>query len=692
MTKFTRREFLKTAALSSAALAALVGLSPVLDWRKGQPHDPLQAVLATTCSGCPAGCGLVATVSDGRVCQVAGNPNHPLNRGKDCTKRQVALQEFAGLDRVKAPLQWEPRGSGISKTIDWANAIDVVKSAFQKFQPGEIAFLMGPFPDHLYDLVQILSTRLGNASVLRLDLRAELEGRVTLMDATQRLFGVSRLPYFDIGRADVVFSFGSNLEETWLSLPAESLSAGRSLDPNRMDFKGHVVQFGPHSSRAAAGGAEWIPVKPGTEGLLAQVMARLCAEHIAGRPPDSSVSLDSSAIAEACGVPLGELKRLARLFVEAQHKLAVPGGAVLGQTHGLAVGEAVLALNALVGNLGKPGGVFLTPDLPVFMGSALRPSTFAELAGFIERLRSGQVKALFIHGVDPLADLPGVFGFADALGKAELVVSFASFYDQTAMQADYIFPDRPPLESWGYQRCLAASQYMAISGLQPVLEPLEGSLSTADLLLAAAPATAPAFRDEMDFIQKSLFPLMTQGGVCQAECPEDFWEQWLQHGGWWKVKPGLLPPVPIRSVDQTWKSATCGEPVNDHRNDDHQNDAHHSEVSLLVFVESNLAGFTLTGGKLCSASQSEKKIRLEIHPETARSLGVHVGDIARVTSPAGEIQGVVCECKTVQLDCVAIPLERGQAGNPLDLLGLEQNESGCLASVLIKVRVTKAEI
>ncbi len=101
-------------------------------------------------------------------------------------------------------------------------------SAFRSYQPGELAFVLGLFPDHLNDLVQMLAQALGGASVLRFDPLGEFEGRVTLMDATQTLFGVSRIPYFDLRHAGVIFSFGSSFQESWLSPAAGALHSGRS--------------------------------------------------------------------------------------------------------------------------------------------------------------------------------------------------------------------------------------------------------------------------------------------------------------------------------------------------------------------------------------------------------------------------------------------------------------------------------
>jgi hypothetical protein len=64
---------------------------------------------------------------------------------------------------------------------------------------------------------------------------------------------------------------------------------------------------------------------------------------------------------------------------------------------------------------------------------------------------------LFMHGVNPVFELPSHFGFAEALASVPQVISFATFPDETAVASDYIFPDHHGLESWGYQRAVTGT-------------------------------------------------------------------------------------------------------------------------------------------------------------------------------------------------------------------------------------------
>ena len=77
------------------------------------------------------------------------------------------------------------------------------------------------------------------------------------------------------------------------------------------------------------------------------------------------------------------------LYVDEQ---AIPGGVALGQSNGLQAAQAVLALNALVSNYGQAGGVSfapLSPTIDAYHG----PASMQEMADFVNKMKSGQVKA-----------------------------------------------------------------------------------------------------------------------------------------------------------------------------------------------------------------------------------------------------------------------------------------------------------
>ena len=79
-------------------------------------------------------------------------------------------------------------------------------------------------------------------------------------------------------------------------------------------------------------------------------------------------------------------------------------------------------------------------------------------------MNSGGITTLFIHGVNPVFELPKSLGFAEALANVGTVISFATFPDETAVASDYIFPDHHGLESWGYQRVATGADTICAFG------------------------------------------------------------------------------------------------------------------------------------------------------------------------------------------------------------------------------------
>ena len=210
-----------------------------------------------------------------------------------------------------------------------------------------------------------------------------------------RFLAQTSLPFFDLGNSDLVFSFGANFLETYLS----PVAYGRGYSDMRQGKlggkRGYLVQFEPRLSQTAAAADVWVPVIPGTEGLVALGIGRAAAQLRGGDLPAAYQNVDLGQVANASGVSQETLKRLAGLFVNAAHPLAIPGGSALGASNGLEAGQAILALNVLAKNLGQPGGVFLTPPLPVHASNPAIPNTFKEMENLVDLMKSGKHPGAF---------------------------------------------------------------------------------------------------------------------------------------------------------------------------------------------------------------------------------------------------------------------------------------------------------
>src|SRR4029079_10167407 len=123
-----RRRFLAVLGVSGAGAAALSGCStervqkliPYLV----QSEDQVPGVptwYASTCTECAAGCGLHVKTREGRAIKLEGNPEHPVNRGKLCSRGQDSLQGLYNPGRLKGPMARAAGGDFQSST--WDDAI-----------------------------------------------------------------------------------------------------------------------------------------------------------------------------------------------------------------------------------------------------------------------------------------------------------------------------------------------------------------------------------------------------------------------------------------------------------------------------------------------------------------------------------------------------------------------------------------
>lgn len=679
---FSRRDFLKLAGVGAAAATALTGCGPASRYVVREPYTKMpeytyngqSTFYATTCRECAAACGLVVRTHQGRAIKVEGNPYNPLNLGKTCARGQASLQGLYNPDRIQAPGQHQ-RGEKTFNEMDWDAALGVVGKALAE---GDFAFLLGSAPDHLFDLAAELSKAYGAAAPLRFSALAAFEARATLGEAARAVFGKPNNLFFDLSNADMVFSFGANFLETWLAPVAYT----RGFANMRRAKRGYLVQFEPRMSQTAAKADEWIPVRPGTEGLVALAIGSLAAQ-IKGKVLAAFDGVDLAAVAETSGVEQATLERLAQLFAAAERPVALPGGAPLAQSNGLAAGKAILALNALTS-----GGLYLTA--PAAVNDAYhRPASLKEMSAFIERMRAGKIKTLFVHGVNPLFELPRALGFREALEKVPTVISFASFPDETALAADYVFPDHTGLESWGYQRAATGAGQKLISGAQPVVAPFYNTRATADVLLTASAGKLP-YADEVAFLQAQVSGLVgAADGFFGAGDLPSFWAQFQQFGGWWTNEPQWNIPEPP-SLDKALSveaPPTGGE----------------GEFYLHVFPSPILAEAGANKPWLQEIPDPMTTVMwnswLEINPLTADELGLLDDDVVQLISPFGTLEIPVYRYPAIRPDTVALPFGQGHSAygryaegrgvNPADLLGGDFNSAGDLAFSGLKVQIKK---
>ena len=430
----SRRSFLKAAGFAFAG-AALTGCSraPVEDALpyQIQPEGVVAGrsqYYASTCGACQAGCGLLAKVRDGRPIKLEGNPGQTISRGATCAAGQASILGLYDSLRLKQPLA----GNKPSTFADVDRAVTAQIDVLRRSERA-IRFLSGTVtsPTKQAAIDRFLGQFRNARHVMYDALSAS-----AILDAHQQTHEVRLLPHYRFNQADVIASFDCDFLGTWIS-PVEFAHdyASRRHPPTmswHIQFEGRMSLTGTKADRR-------VRIAPNE---VHQQISRL-AERIAennGRGDDVA----------------------GRLLAARGRSLVVCG------VNDIHIQVLVNYINHLLGNYGAT----LDIDYP----SRQQQGSDRELANLLDELRAGQIAALFIDGVNPLAELPEVPG----LERVGLVVSFAGALDETAEHAHYVCPDHHYLESWADAETIAGQ----ISLTQPAIRPLGDTRAVIETLAA----------------------------------------------------------------------------------------------------------------------------------------------------------------------------------------------------------------
>jgi menaquinone reductase, molybdopterin-binding-like subunit len=663
-----RRQFLKLGG--SAAFATLFGGCDKAQ-RKIIPFviPPENLVLgealwyASACGQCPAGCGIVVRVSEGRAKKVEGNPLHPVNRGKLCARGQAALQALYHPERLSRPMKLSgERGSGAYRPVSWEEALSLLMAQLKKTRaeaPASLLMLTDPIRGH----AGLVSGRFMKAFGSPNRVAWDPFGQDALLAACEAVHGVRDLPEYDIAGARYLLSFSGDFLETWVS-PVHYAGAYGRMRGDRETTRGKFIHFGPRLSMTAASADLFLPISPGTEGIVALGIAHVMIRdkltpQAAAAGPLMAAGLSAYTPKEVegrTGVQTHNVVSAAVEFSRNQPGLAI-GGTACGSTgNGAFNHSAVALLNDLAGNVGKPGGVVFPDRSRAFARyGAERPllspppeSGYAAVRGALERMRSGAFRMAILAGAgNPAFTLPPALKFPEALSKVPFTVAFASFLDETSSLADLVLPVPTFLEAWG-DDIAPVGHGGAVTLRQPVVEPFRDARTMADVLLAAAgemggePAKALPWKSMKECLEKAY------GG------PGGAMEKALQNGGFF---PADAPPSrPARkgarpALPAAREAAFDGDP---------------GKFPLVLHLYPSVALYDGRGANLSWLQELPDPVTtavwrnwVELNPKTAAKLGLSDGDGVAVASPSGKIAAHVAFNPGLAPDVAAMPMGQG---------------------------------
>ncbi len=675
-----RRDFLKVLGVSGAG-AGLVGCSTDKVERLIPYVTPPEEITpgvatwySTACAECPAGCGVWVKTREGRAVKLEGNADHPVSQGALCARGHSALQGVYDPDRLDQPMR---RNGDAFEPVSWDEAESLLADGLRA-AGNDVLLVSGRTGPSLTRLQEDLMEAVGGSRV-----EYEALSEAPLREAARMAFGTDAVPTFDFEAAGIVFSFGADFLESWLSPVEHARGFARMSGTDTEGEKGRFVFVGPRLSLTGQNADEWIPVHGGSEGLVALAMAHVIVRDEGGDPGPYAELLetyDPQSVAQEIDVSAEILEQLARQFLSEGPGLAV-GPGVAGQSgNATAINLAVLILNAVAGSVGQtvhPGRSHLTA------ASAGQGSLF----GAIESMSQGGVQALILHGTNPQYTLPPAAGFADAVGAVGFTVAISDRIDETAELADLVLPAQHPLESWGDSNPRPGLWTIQQPAMRPV--PHFDSRSSGDILLALARNLDHDLGAETfyDYLRARWDELHQEAGS-PGESFSAFWRQTLRDG-----LVEVSAPEPAAPALQTPDRALTFEPA----------PLDGEGLALLVYPSSRFGdGRGANRPWLQELPDPVSKIGwhswIEIHPETATERGLRKGEIVRVTSPHGELEVPVWTYPGIRRDTVALAMGGGhtrfgryaddQGVNPMTLLPATiEQPSGSLVHLATRVEI-----
>ncbi|OGP75444.1 MAG: hypothetical protein A2W09_05945 [Deltaproteobacteria bacterium RBG_16_50_11] len=594
--KVNRRDFLKMGAGAGVAVALGGGY-----WKWTQfpavekPNEPgVERWLPTVCGQCMGGCGILVRVIDGWAVNIAGNPLHPVNRGTLCPKGIAGLHGLYDPDRIRSPLKRVgKRGEGRWQPISWEEALQQVTEALkdlrQKGEPQNLVVLGGRYRGLMRSLWERFLEAFGSPNYI--DHQFQWEG--TPDEGLFLTQGIFSTPAYDFENVQYLLSFGSGLLESFWS-PVQALKAYGHFRRGRPGQRGKLIQIESRLSTTAIKADEWIPIRPGTEGMLALGVGHMMIKEglynkdfVANQTFGFENWTDASGkehpgfkeyvlseyepnfVSKGTGVPVDTIIRLAREFASNQPSLAI--GYRDRPFHQM----AVAALNGLMGTIDSQGGVLIPRTVPFQPFPAYKKDTVAmrglekeRIDGskgtsmmihrpylFAKNTISGKPykpKVLFLYYSNPLFSNPNPQLFSKAFAEVPLIVSFSPYLDDSTQLADLVLPDHTPLERWQDDPLFLNNGFSVLGIRQPVVEPLYQTKSTGDVLLTLAKSLGGEIQKALPW--NDFKEVLSHGlkGVFEAKRGDIFglqfdeaWTRLLQRGGWFAPS--------YKTFDEFWK-------------------------------------------------------------------------------------------------------------------------------------------
>ena len=481
----------------------------------------------STCPYCGVGCGVIIESSGSQITGVRGDPDHPANFGRLCTKGSTlhltATAVVTQQTRLLQPMQRLQRNTP-PQAVGWDAALTQASEGFARIirdhGPDAVGFYVSGqlLTEDYYVFNKLAKGLIGTNNI-------DTNSRLCMSSAVagyKQTLGADAPPacYDDVNHAQCIFIVGSN------TAFAHPILFRRIEDAKKRNPNLSIIVCDPRATDTASIADLHLPIQPGTDVMLFNGMLHIMAwegwldndfitKHTQGFEALKATVRDYTpfVVAETCGITKDALLKATRLFAGMQHLNGAARTPTLSlycqglnqSSSGTAKNAALINLHLATGQIGKPGaGPFSLTGQPNAMGgrevgglanllSAHRdlanPVHRAEVAALwgvpsvpekpgktavemFQAAADGEIKALWIACTNPAQSMPDQATVRRALERAELVIVQEAFSTTaTCRYADLLLP----ATTWGEKEGTVTNSERRISRVRAAV-PAPGPL------------------------------------------------------------------------------------------------------------------------------------------------------------------------------------------------------------------------
>ena len=467
----------------------------------------------STCPYCGVGCGVIIQSEGDQIAGVRGDPEHPANFGRLCTKGSTlhltASAPITRQTRLLHPMRREHRGEKPLR-VGWDQALELAAESFaqiiREHGPDAVGFYISGqlLTEDYYVFNKLAKGLIGTNNV-------DTNSRLCMSSAVagyKMTLGADAPPscYDDVNHADCLFIVGSNT--AW----AHPILFRRIEEAKARRPQMKVVFCDPRRTDTAEIADLYLPILPGTDVMLFHGLLHIMlwegwtkpeyiAAHTNGFDDLKAVVRECTpdTVSQVCGIRKEDLFTAAKWFATSPATLSLYCQGLNQSSSGTAKNAALINLHLATAQIGRPGaGPFSLTGQPNAMGgrevgglanllSAHRdmanPAHRAEVAALwgvptvpdkpgktavemFQAAADGEIKALWIACTNPAQSLPDQATVRRALERAEFVVVQEAFATTaTCDYADLLLP----ATTWGEKTGTVTNSERRISRVRPAI-------------------------------------------------------------------------------------------------------------------------------------------------------------------------------------------------------------------------------